>query len=114
MRPAGFGPRASSPVAACTACAMRKTSGATAAVAIACGMRQRVERPRHPGVAPEDGEEHEHHDALQEREGAREQDLHPDRLRGQAHARGAREDERRHVRERVEPRPGAIPITSVA
>ena len=41
-----------------------------------------------------------------DREGPREEDLHPDGLRGQAHARGAREHERRDVRERVEPHRG--------
>ena len=63
------------------------------AVAIDVRQRQRVERARHPGVAPEDREEDEDHHALDEREGERERDLHEHRLRREAHAGGAREDE---------------------
>ena len=64
---------------------------------------ERVEGPRYIRIAPEDRDEHEDHDAVNQRERQRQDHLHGARLRRQANAGRTREQEDRHVGEGVEP-----------
>ena len=82
---------------------MRKTSGATSAVAAACGSTSESSARGLCGSRAEDGDQHEHDDALDEREPEGERELREHRLRGEPHAGGAREDEDRDGDEREEP-----------